>query len=130
MITQNNLFDWSEKATPQGIPAGAYTGVFEGISAVAENPEKGFGPGYKFTWAIPEGPHAGQKATRIVSIPKGKPGPGNALGKMLVALKGGGTPAEGENLDPTQWVGRKYTVIVQAGPKGGTRVETVAPAVG
>lgn len=116
-------FTYSTK--PAGVPAGAYVGTFDGYEEVPPNPEKEFGPGLKFVWTISEGVCKGQKACRVVNIPKMPPGPGNALGKLLAALKGG-TVSDGENLDPAQWIGHKYTFIVQAGPNGGTRVETVA----
>lgn len=47
-------------------------------------------------------------------------------GKMLSALAGRQL-AEGENFRLSDYVSKRYTIVVATGANGGTRVETVAP---
>ncbi len=110
------------KKAATGVPAGAYEGEFVGVEP---SPENEYGPGLKWSWKIIKGDHAGRIAIRTTGT---NPSPKNACGKIIDALAGK-TLAEGEDFKPKQFVGRKYMVIVQAGDKGGTRVETVAPAM-
>ena len=68
-----------------------------------------------------QSPAEGQEVSRITGTKLTKK---TALGKMLVGLKGG--PIEpGEEVDPTQFVGREYLLVVGETDNGSTRVETV-----
>jgi hypothetical protein len=109
-----------------GVPAGAYQGEFVGAEPTPPNEEKGYPAGIKWTWKVTNGEHAGRDATRITGA---KPSPKNACGKILNALLGKAL-SDGESINIADLVGRKYTLIVQAGEGGGTRVETVAPVAG
>jgi hypothetical protein len=101
-----------------GVPVGAYEGEFSGVEPV----ENDYGNGLKWSWKITKGEQAGRMAIRTTG---NSPTPKNACGKILNALTGK-TLGEGESFKPKDYVGRKYTVMVTAGEKGGTRVETVA----
>jgi hypothetical protein len=109
-------------AQPTGVPAGAYPGEFVGAEPTPPNEEKGYPAGIKWTWKITSGEFAGRLASRITGA---RPSAKNACGKILNALVGK-TVGEGESIKLTDYVGRKYTLIVQAAENGGTRVETVA----
>jgi hypothetical protein len=108
---------------PEGVPIGAYTGTFVGIEEVPANVEKDYGPGYLFQWKIDAGPYAGRIVPRTTGQ---KIHAKTNCGKMLSALAGRQLP-EGETFRLSDYVGRRYTIVVAAGPNGGTRVETVAP---
>ncbi|WP_337173811.1 hypothetical protein [Paludisphaera sp.] len=119
------MFDFGIWTEGQGgVPAGAYPGVFTGTVGEPANEEKGWGEGVKFLFEITAGEHKGKTPIRIVT--KTKPGPNNGLGRMLVALLGA-PPKPGDSINIEACIGRPYTIIVAATPKGGTRVETVAP---
>lgn len=122
------MFDFGIWTEGQGgVPAGAYTGTLKGIEPVPANEEKGWGEGMKFVFEVTqEGEHKGKTPSRIVS--GRRPGPNNNLGRMIVALLGG-APNPGDKVDERimACIGKPYTLVVAATPKGGTRVETVAP---
>lgn len=103
----------------EGVPPGAYQGVFGGIEQV----ENDYGGGYRWKWRITQGEHKDKIASRITGL---KPSPKNACGKMLIALAGRALAA-GEALDLGTLIGKQYMVMVAATEQGGTRVETVAP---
>ena len=106
-----------------GVPIGNYTGTFAGIEAQPENKEKGYGPGIRWKFAIDNGPCAGQTASRVTGqtlTPK------NTCGKMLSGLLGRGLK-EGEQIDPDQFIGKRFMIVVEAGQGGGTRVAAVVP---
>jgi hypothetical protein len=106
-----------------GIPVGNYTGTFAGVEPTPANPEKGYGVGVRFKFTIDAGPHAGQPASRVTGP---TPSPKNGCGKMLSGLTGRALK-EGEQIDPDQYVGKRYMIVVAAGQGGGTRVEAVIP---
>jgi hypothetical protein len=106
-----------------GVPVGNYTGTFSGTEPQPENRAKGYGPGLRWKFVIEGGPQAGQTASRVTGL---APSPKNACGKMLAGLIGRPLK-EGETIDPDQYIGRRYMIIVAAGQDGGTRVEVVTP---
>ena len=108
---------------PEGVPVGAYTGTFVGIDEVPANEEKGYGPGYLFQWKIDAGTYAGRIVPRTTGQ---KIHAKTNCGKMLSALAGRQL-AEGENFRLSDYVSKRYTIVVATGANGGTRVETVAP---
>jgi hypothetical protein len=107
----------------EGLPAGAYQGVFEGVEPVAPNPANDYGPGLRWKWKITAGEHTGRIAARVTGV---RPTQRNGCGRMLTAVAG--TVAPGQTVSPTDYIGRPYMLIVTAGQEGGgTRVESVAP---
>jgi hypothetical protein len=109
-----------------GVPVGNYTGSFAGVEPQPENKDKGYGAGLRWKWTIDAGPQAGQTVSRVTGP---TPSPKNGCGKVLAGLLGRALK-EGEQLDPTQCVGKRYMIVVAAGPQGGTRVEAVIPMSG
>jgi hypothetical protein len=107
-----------------GVPIGNYAAAFAGVETTQANAEKGFGPGIRFKFTIEAGLYAGQTASRVTGSAASIK---NALGKMLSGLIGRALK-EGEQIDPDQYIGRKYLIVVAAGQNGGTRVEAIVPA--
>ena len=117
----------TESGNGQSVPPGIYQGaIFTGAEPVPANVEKGYKPGFRFSFRIAEGPHAGAIASRI---PGGeKPTTKNGLGKFLsemtsIPLTAGATFDEAFQAA----IGKPYTIVVKQGPGGGTRVETAMP---
>ena len=54
------------------------------------------------------------------------PSPKNGCGKMLAGLIGRAL-LEGEQVDPDQYAGKRYMLVVAAGQGGGTRVKAIVP---
>lgn len=106
-----------------GVPIGNYTATFQGIEAQPENKEKGYPPGLRWKFTVAAGPQAGQTASRVTGA---TPSPKNSCGKMLSGLIGRALK-EGEQIDPDQYIGRKFMIVVAAGQGGGTRVEAIVP---
>jgi hypothetical protein len=106
-----------------GVPVGSYTGKFAGTEEVPENPDRGYGPGRRWKFAIDTGPHEGQTVSRVTGQ---TPSVKNACGKMLSGVIGRALK-EYEQIDPDMYVGRRYMLVVAAGQEGGTRVEAVVP---
>src|SRR5262245_2222490 len=94
-----------------GVPLGNYPGAeFIGTEVQPANPEKKFEAGIKWKWKIHGGPCDGQIATRITGP---VPTPKNACGKVLSGLIGRAL-APGESIDPDQYIGEHYLLIVMA----------------
>jgi hypothetical protein len=73
---------------------------------------------------VTTGPHAGLFCSRVT----GKvPGPKNAAGKLLANLLGR-QPAEGEQVDVSTLIGKRYLIVVENGQGGGTRVASAGAA--
>ena len=106
-----------------GVPIGNYTGAFAGVEAQPENKEKGYGAGLRWKFNIDAGPQAGQTASRVTGQ---SPTPKNSCGKMLSGLLGRGLK-EGEQIDPDQFLGKRFMIVVEAGQGGGTRIGAVVP---
>jgi hypothetical protein len=96
------------------------------VESTPPNKERDFGPGFRWSWKITAGPHAGSFACRVTGD---NPGPKNACGQMINALAGR-TVGGGETVNFGSYIGKRYTVIVVAVNDKGTRVETVAPEMG
>ena len=99
-----------------GVPVGSYTGTFAGIEPQPEHKEKGYGAGLRWKFTIDAGPQKGATASRITSL---SPTPKNAAGKLLTGLLGRELK-EGEQIDPDQFIGRRFMLVVAAGQGGGT----------
>jgi hypothetical protein len=106
-----------------GVPSGNYTGTFADVEAQPENKEKGYPAGLRWKWTINAGPCAGQIVSRVTG---NSPSPNNACGKVLSGLIGRPLQ-EGESIDPDQFVGKPYMLVVAAGQGGGTRIDAVVP---
>jgi hypothetical protein len=106
-----------------GVPAGSYTGTFAGVEPQPENKERGYPAGLRWIFKVDSGPQAGQTASRITGS---TPSPKNSCGKLLSGLIGRALK-EGEQLDPDQWIGKRYMLVVAASQGGGTRVEAIVP---
>jgi hypothetical protein len=110
--------------TSGGVPIGNYVARFSGVEAQPENKEKGYGAGLRWKFTIESGPQAGQVASRVTGP---VPSPKNSCGKMLAGLLGRAIQ-EKEQIDPDQFVGKRYMIVVAASQGGATRVEAVVPA--
>ncbi|MBX9654743.1 hypothetical protein K2Y11_14095 [bacterium] len=107
-----------------GVPAGAYTARFVSVEPTPADPQKGYGPGLKWTWEVIAGAQAGQKTSRTTTA---TPSPKNAAGKIISGLLG--RPLQtGENIDTGGLIGRPYLIVVAEGQTGTTRVESVTVA--
>ena len=105
------------------LPIGAYTATFEGVEEV-DHPE--YGAGWKWTFEVALGELKGQQAFRTT---KNQPTPKNSCGRFLAALAGE-TPRDDLEIDTDEYVGRRYTVMVEGSPSGdSTRVGSFAPIV-
>ncbi len=102
------------------IPVGEYLGKLIAVDEWNENLDK-FGPAVRFAWEILKGPFQGQEVSRITGTRVTKK---TALGKLLVSMKGGAIEP-GEEIDPTEFIGREYLLVVGETDSGSTRVETV-----
>jgi hypothetical protein len=108
------------------VPIGNYVGKFMGLETVPENPERKFGPGVRWRFAIDTGPHEGQVVSRITGT---TPSVKNGCGKMLSGLLG--RPLQvGEQVDPDAYVGKRFMIVVAAAQENSTRVEAVVPLPG
>jgi hypothetical protein len=105
------------------VPAGSYTGTFAGVEAQPEDKERGYAPGVRWKFTINSGPYAGQSVSRITGA---TPSPKNGCGKILAGLVGRALK-EGEQIDPDEFIGKAYMLVVAASQGGGTRVEAVVP---
>ena len=107
-----------------GVPVDNYTATFAGVEAQPANPEKGYAPGLRWKFTVEQGPFQGQTASRVTGA---SPSPKNGCGKILAGLLGRALK-EGERIDITQYVGKRYLIVVAPAQGGGTRVEAVVPA--
>jgi hypothetical protein len=97
------------------VPIGVYDAKFVGIERTT-HPE--FGDGLRFEWCITGGKCDGKSAYRTTGT---TPTPRNGAGKMLAALAGA-TATDGLAIDADEFIGRLYTVVVEATESGSTRV--------
>lgn len=120
---KGNVMSIFTMGSAEGVPPGAYTGIFRGYEHVDATAD--MGPGVRWRWEVSGGAHAGRIVNRITGL---KPNPKNACGKILAGLAGKAL-SEGESVDIDSYIGKLYTIMIVAGPSGGTRVEAVAPAM-
>src|SRR5687768_9454101 len=99
-----------------GAPVGNYAGPFVGVEPTPPNAAKGYGPGLRWKWKIDAGPHAGTTVGRVTT---NEPSPKNSAGQILSGLLGRPLK-EGEELDPDQFVGRRYAIVVGPAQNGAT----------
>ena len=77
-------------------------------------------------FTVQSGEHKDRQTTKIVGLPKGKPGPSNNLGRTIAELLGG-PPAEGQAIDLESCIGKAYTVVVAVSAEQGKspRIATI-----
>jgi len=109
-----------------GVPIGNYTGTFTGTEVTPPKPEKGYGAGLRWKFQIDAGTCAGQTTSRVTGT---SPTPKNGCGKLLSGLIGRALK-EGEQVDPDNFIGKRYMIVVAASREGGTRVEAIVPMPG
>lgn len=106
-----------------GVPAGTYSATFAGVEPQPADAARGYGAGIRWKFSIESGPQVGQSASRITGT---TPSPKNGCGKILSGLLGRAL-AQGESIDPDQFIGKRYMIVVASGPQGGSRIEAVVP---
>lgn len=115
-----------EDDKPKGVPPGAYRADFVGYKETTTKS----GDALLWQWKVTSGPESGKVASCFTDPPTvTKPSPSNALGRVLAGLAGKQFSG-GDSFDPASVVGKPYTVMVGAGPKGGgICVRTVMPVM-
>ena len=104
------------------LPIGQYRAEFLGIEATAHVE---FGDGLQWKFLVSEGPQKGRTAYRTT---KNEPTPKNSCGRFLAALKGE-KPADGSEVDPDEFVGKLFDVMVTESQSGeSTRIDSFSPA--
>ena len=104
------------------LPVGAYRAEFLGIETTTHIE---YGDGLKWTFVIVEGPQKGHETYRTT---KCEPTPKNSCGKFMASLKGE-RPADGLEIDPDEFVGKLFDVMVTESQSGeSTRVDSFSPA--
>ena len=107
------------KIQNSSLPIGSYKAVFEGVETTTHEE---YGDGLKWAFRVADGQHAGRECYRIT---KCEPTPKNSCGRLLAALSGA-SAKDGLEIDPDDFVGRPYLIIIAETQSGSTRVETVA----
>ena len=105
------------------VPAGTYKAKFKEFQQDIETSK---GKAYRWKFTITEGKYAGTNVSELSdagSLPSTK----NKTGRFLVAISGKPL-AHGTAVDPDDYVGRPYLVIVEPkDDKGGTKITTFSP---
>ena len=103
------------------LPIGTYCCTFEGIE---QSNHDEYGPGWQWVFEVAEGRLKGRQAFRTT---KDSPTPKNSCGRFLAALAGE-TPRDNLEVDYDEYLGHRYTVMVEAGSNGeSTRIASFAP---
>lgn len=92
-----------------GNPDGVFLARFLDVAAWENDNE--YGPALKWRWVVIAGPHNG---TEISLITTAKCTPKNKCGAILAGLVGRAIQPS-EPIDPSQFIGKSYTVVVQGG---------------
>jgi hypothetical protein len=104
-----------------GAPAGTYLAQFVGVDTTNSND---FGPGLRWKFIVTQGELVGRMLSRVTGD---KPTPANSCGKLLAGMLGQPLIVDKE-LDPDQFIGRSFLVVVAPSKTGQTRIEAVIPA--
>ncbi len=105
------------------LPVSEYRAEFVGIETTTHFE---YGDGLKWTFVIAEGPQKGRECYRTT---KCEPTPRNSCGKFLAALASV-EASDGLQIDPDDFVGQIYNVIVEEAQSGlSTRVESFTAEV-
>src|SRR5262245_14774153 len=108
-----------------GVPVGSYLAQYIGYEPVAPNTDRGFNAGLRWKFKVLSGAQKGQVASRVTGTTASLK---NSCGRMLGGLLGRALQA-GEAIDPDQFIGKTYLIVVAAGPQGGTRIDAVTPNI-
>lgn len=104
-----------------GPPPGLYTAAF---AEFKQTTSEQYGAGLCLTFTVDSGEHSGVKVGRTG---KPTPTPQNVMGKLLAGLLGR-QMKPGEAINLSDFVGKRYTIVVAQSPSGkSTRVESILP---
>jgi hypothetical protein len=101
---------------------GSYLCEFEGLEPIASEL---YGPGLRWDFSVVNGKYKDRTCCRITGS---VPSPKNACGRFFAALAGE-TPRDGLEVNSDDFVGHRYTVMIEstAAGDGSTRIATFAP---
>ena len=116
MLDQLDSFVITPSNSYEAIPPGTYKASFQGL----ESTETSKGPAIRWRFKISEGKHAGQTVSEL-SDPHATTG--NKTGRFLVALSGKSLEG-GVKIEPPQYVGRPYLLIIEPKEGGKTKLTT------
>ena len=103
------------------LPLGLHICTFEGIEVTSHLE---YGPGWRWIFEVAQGNLKGKQCFRTT---KDTPTPNNSCGYFLASLAGE-IPRENLEIDPDEYVGRRYSVMVESTASGtSTRVASFTP---
>jgi hypothetical protein len=108
-----------KKTSFEDVPAGAHQAVFKGITPT----ETCKGEAFRWNFEVVEGNFKGKMASDLSDR---KTTTMNKTGRWLCALSGKPL-ADGTVVNPDDYVGRKYLVIVEAKENGRNKIATFTP---
>ena len=104
------------------LPVGAHRAKFVGIETTTHVE---YGDGMQWKFVVTDGPHKGRETYRTTKCEATLK---NSLGKFLASLKGE-KPSDGLQIDPDDFVGKIFDVMVTESQSGeSTRVDSFSPA--
>ena len=95
------------------VPAGDYEGAFVDVA----KKDFGHGPKYQWQFRVTSGEYEGKTLSGFTGI---EPTTANKLGRFLAWLAGQNAPSAGLSVDPSDYIGRTYT-LHYAVPRGGSK---------
>lgn len=104
-----------------GVPVGSYRAKFKRWE---QSTHAEYGDRVQFVWEIIDGEHKGAEASRFTGA---KLSPKAALAKILGGLTGRKIGI-GDEVNPDDYIGKEFLLIVAETESGASRVETVLPA--
>jgi hypothetical protein len=108
-----------KKTSFEDVPAGAHKAVFRGITPT----ETCKGEAYRWVFEVVDGDLKGKTASDLSDR---KVTTMNKTGRWLCALSGKPL-ADGTEVNPEDYVGKKYLVIVEAKENGRNKIATFTP---
>ena len=103
----------------ESLPAGAYKAVFQSFTTI----DTAKGKAYRWAFTVLEGTSAGKTISDLSDAGK-PPSPKNKTGGWLSALSGKPL-ADGTAVDPDEYIGKSYLVMLEARDDGKTKIATV-----
>ena len=107
------------KTSFEEVPVAAYKSVFRGLTPT----ETSKGEAFRWVFEVFEGEHKGKT---ISDLSDRKAATLNKTGRWLCALSGKSL-VDGTEVNPDDYVGKKYLVIVEAKENGHNKVATFTP---